>query len=447
MSQLSDIVQITISRTTQSVATANFGTPGIISEFLTSKTTTPFERYREYASLTEMTDDGWATTDEVYRAAQAIFQQNPTVEKVMVGRKDAADASWAVALAAIQAASTDWYCFVIVRQILKIVWDADFVTGNAIDIDINGTTITTVNYATSHVNTMGLIETQIEADLADSTATIDPDDANSRTMLVEIDGSDVIPTGTTVAVTGGASQADETLYFETGEQDVKDVAAWTETQKKIFFNSSGDLEILDSGVSDDIASFLQNLDYDRTVTIYYPHSAAHTWIEAAWLGECLPYDPGSQTWMFKTLTGVAAYEITSSQRTTTLGKDCNIYTETASISMTEEGKVASTEYIDIIRGIDWLEATMSENIFSELVNTRKIPFTDEGATSIEGIVKGALDEAVQNDLISDDYTTDVPLIADVSSANKLARSLPDVEFTATLQGAIHNVVINGVVSV
>jgi len=357
VSDLNDIIQVTISRETQAIAISSFGTFAIVSEFLTSKTTPAFVRNRDYASLAEMVAEGWLTTDDEYKAAAIAFSQSPKVDKVMIGRLDAGDATITAGLNAIQSATQDWYAWII------------------------------------------------------------------------------IPPGT---------YADE----------VKLAAAWNETQKKIFFQSTADPNVLDSGDVTDLAYFFQNLSYDRTVSIYHPNSQDETpagtpaWMESGWPGEALPYDPGSQTWAYKTISGVASYGLTSAERTAALDKACNIYTSTAGVNVTEEGVVASGEYIDIIRGLDWLEARLQEAIFTELVNKRKIPYTNEGIALIENAVRGVLSAAAAAGiLIEESIEVTVPALADISDTDKLNRNLPDVDFVATVQGAIHKVEINGTVTV
>jgi hypothetical protein len=446
MSRLNDIVQVIISRETQAVTQTGFGIPAIISEFLTSKTITTFVRHRYYGSLTEMTDDGWSSSDPEYEAASLIFSQNPKVSQIMIGRKDASDSTWADALTAIQIASSDWYTFMIIASsVATYTFDIDFVTGNNIDFTINGTAVTTVPFNTDNTTTYADIKTQIEADIANSSVTVN---ATAKTVLVEILDGGV--TSASVVVTGGASQAVGTVTYQ-DEDDFKAAAAWAETQTKIFFYASSSAAIYDSGSTTDIAYYMKNLAYDRTVSIYHDAAqgdASPSWIEAAWPGESLPYDPGSQTWAFKTLSGVAAYGLTSGERTAILDKNCNIYTETGGVNITENGKVASGEYIDIMRGIDWLTSRLQTEVFTNFVNSRKVPFTDEGITAIAGIVQGVLEEGASVGLlISESIEITAPKRADISSANLLARNLPDVEFTATLQGAIHNVEISGVVTV
>ncbi len=449
MSRLEDIVQVTISRETQSVTQAGFGTPAVISEFLTSKTTTTFDRHRYYGSLTEMAEDGWSSSDPEYQAAAIIFSQNPTVSQVMIGRKDSSDASWEDALTAIQIATSDWYTFsIIATNAATIVFDIDFVTLNEIDFTINGTVITTVPFDTNQTTTMANCVTQIESDLTDSVVTVDPTDVNERTLIIELDNGSI--ESASVVVTLGATQPVGAVSY-VNEDDYKEAAAWAETQTKLFFYASSSALIYDSGSTTDIAYYMKNLAYDRTVSFYHTDAqgdADPSYIETGSPGEALPYDPGSQTWAFKTLSGVASYGLTSGNRTAILDKNCNIYTETGGVNITEEGKVASGEYIDIIRGIDWLTSRLQTEVFTEFVNSRKVPYTDEGITAIAGIVQGVLEEAAAADLlISDSIVVTVPLRSAISSANLLARNLPDVEFTATLQGAIQSVEISGVVTV
>jgi hypothetical protein len=449
MSELSDIVSIVISRETQAVARASFGIPAIISEFSTSKTNTVFTRSRYYASLTEMTDDGWLTTDFEYKAAQIIFSQNPKPDQIMIGRKDSGDSNWTDALGAIQVEQANWYAFSMIgTKTIKVTFDQDFVASNSIVFTINGTAVTAVPFNADQQTTMGDLETQIEAEISGSAVTISGSPYREMTITI----TDSVVSSISVVTTGGASQPTASFsYDDTGlVVALKEAAAWAETQKKIFFMSSAEADILTSADTD-IATFMQGQNYDRTSVIYHTNDITvyqPAWIETGWPGARLPFDPGSQTWAFKTIAGVASYNLTSAQRTNALAKNANIYTETAGVDITEQGVVASGEYIDIIRGIDWLESRLQEDVFSLLVNTDKVPFTDEGITQVSGIVQAVLEEAAaQGILVLDSIVLTVPLASEVSTANKTARILPDIEFTATLQGAIHKVEITGVVTV
>lgn len=443
---LDRIVDVSITRETTAVTRAGFGTYGIIAEFATNKTTVTFDRYRIYGSIEELSDDGWTTADEIYNMANTLFSQNPKVAQVLVGRKDSGDADWAEALTAVQNASSDWYCFSIVAsQAGTITFDADFVTSNLIDITVNGTAVTQVPFNTDNATTYADLKTQIETDITDSTATID---AVARTIVIEIlnDSVDSI----TVVVTGGASQATGTVTY-TNEDDYKAVAAWVATQKKIFIYASASEAIYDSGSTTDIASFMKSLSYDRVISCYHPNAEGgatpNYYMESGWPGKTLPYDVGQLTWAYKTITGVPTYTLTSGQETVVYGKNCNTYLTVAGVNITQVGKVASGEWIDIIRGVDALEARLQEDVFATLVNELKVPYTDAGITIIEGIVKKVLNDFADDGfLIKDSIVLTVPKYSEVDSADKIARHLPDVVFEATPQGAIHTVKITGTIS-
>ena len=239
---------------------------------------------------------------------------------------------------------------------------------------------------------------------------------------------------------------DDDFYFvhttSRTKSDIKDIAASIETMDKIYLATTFDTDVTTTA-TDDVISELQALNYDRT-GICYTISSDNELTEA-WVGIMAPKDPGSATWMFKNASGVIADEYTSTIRQRILDKGGNIYENVGGLDIFEEGKVVSGEFIDIIRGIDWLKANIQENVYSTLVNVDKIPYTNAGIDSVKSAVLEVLTIAVGMGILSADPvpTVTAPDVSTISSANKLARNLPDVEFDGTLAGAIHKVEING----
>lgn len=78
---ITDIVNVSIDAVTSTPTREGFGIPLVIGYH-----TEWLERVREYAAADELEDDGFETTDAIYRAAAACFAQNPRPEKVLVGR-------------------------------------------------------------------------------------------------------------------------------------------------------------------------------------------------------------------------------------------------------------------------------------------------------------------------------------------------------------------------
>ena len=226
------------------------------------------------------------------------------------------------------------------------------------------------------------------------------------------------------------------------------VAAYIESQAKIYVAVSGDDDILDALATTDLASDLASSNYARTALYYHPKP--HEYPNGGHLGVELPKDPGSYTMKFKTLRGVETVTMTNTEKTVAASKRANTYTATSGISIVEEGVVsAAGEFIDITRFVDWLRARMQERIFARLINLDKLPFTDDGIGVIESEVRGQLNDGIDVGGLAanPEPIVVVPKAAEVSFIDKAARRLTGVTFEATLAGAIHELVIQGVVTV
>lgn len=481
---ISDIVSITIDRQTQSVKKANFGVILLVDEFDPGSSPPFTGRTKEYSTLEELSTDGYTVGSYVYDSATKIFSQNPSVTSIKVGAKfitSTPDASWTAALNAIRQADIDWYGFTIKSTTLadqkEVAGWAEATKNPKVllflrtnDVDVIDQAVNTSGYQTiSNTGSLGEFDPATVAGIATQT---------NYELDITVDGTlhklnnisiAITDTWTLVATAIQAALRSFTSSTETVEIDVDKkirVTSATDGEASTILISSGtagggsgDLlavitalgatytATVDTAIpgSEDIATYIKANSYERTAT-YFSTNALTNYIDAAPMGERFPKDPGIGTWKFKTLAGVTADDLTTSERSTALSKNANIYIQRANISMVEEGTVGVGEYIDVIRGIDWLESSIQENIFAQLVQTEKVPYTNEGIAVIEGLLQQALDVAVQRGVLLS-YTTSVPLVEDISSANKIARILPDVKFSGVLAGAIHFVQVSGVVSV
>lgn len=229
------------------------------------------------------------------------------------------------------------------------------------------------------------------------------------------------------------------------DADVLAVAAAVETQSKIFATISADTDIK-ADANNNILKQLNALNYNRTYLMYTERPT--DWANAAWLGRMLPLQPGSATWAYKELIGINDNSnLNATERANIKLRKGNYFTELAGIEVTFLGTMVSGEYIDVIHGLDWLEAFIQENIAQLLIAAPKIPYNNNGIGLVENSLRASLQEAVLRGIINQDFIITVPDILNVSSANKAARLLTDVKFTATLTGAIQNIVINGSVTV
>ena len=270
--------------------------------------------------------------------------------------------------------------------------------------------------------------------------------------LTGIDGTETW----TEALTAMEDENKEWYGFLIGDRTLAELqlaADWAELNNKLLGIADDDANIVDS--TGDIAEYVNTNEYDRTFVIYDPLadlSSTDPMLEASWMSAQFAKDPGSSNWAWKKLKGATAYELLSAQIATALGKKCNLYQTIAGVNVTRLGTVGSGEYIDIIRGIDWLEALIQTNVYNVFLNNEKVPFTDAGIQAVVAEINASLQAAADVGLIigADDedngFVVTAPLASEVSAADKAARTLPDIEFRATLQGAINKVEIQGYVS-
>jgi hypothetical protein len=227
-------------------------------------------------------------------------------------------------------------------------------------------------------------------------------------------------------------------------------AAWIQTHKKIYgadSSASEDITATSTGTAGPLDE-LAEAGYSRTAGFYHPSPAAMA--GAAWLGNCLPREPGSETWKFRRLAGVSPVRLTATQRTNLIARNANSYETVAGVNITFEGTLAGGDlvYVDVQRGLDWLEDDMAKGVFGALAGASKIPYTDAGIAVIEAEVRASIQRGVGRGVLASDPApvVTVPRVADVATIDKTQRILRDVKFSATLAGAVHGVDIIGVVS-
>jgi len=128
MSQIpiSTVVNVDISLEALPVSEANFGTPLIFGS--TQSSWNP--RIREYFTLNDVLTD-FSSSNPEYKAAAAIFDQNPNVKSIKIAQ---------------QATK--------VAQVQEIDFSASLITGNNINGEINGVAMSQVAYNTSDGQTL-----------------------------------------------------------------------------------------------------------------------------------------------------------------------------------------------------------------------------------------------------------------------------------------------------
>ena len=429
---LTEVVNVQINVENVAVSRASFGTMlhlGLHKVFT--------ERFRLYTGVQGLLDDGFDPSSVEVAVATAVFSQSVVPPSIKIGRRQSD---------AISSITPN-----------PVVDNTDYtVTINGTPFLINsGVAATAASISTAIFVAINAGAEPVTAVDDTGSISLSPDVAAVPYSVSTTPNLDVVVDSagaeTLTLAISEIRNVDDDWYALTSEShsvaDIEEVAGVVQTLKKIYAYSTNEAATIGAG-SADIFSTLSALNYDRTIGLYDPDSDT-TYPEAAWLGVMLPKDPGSATWSFKTLIGQDADTLTPTESSNARGKNGNTYEQIGGVSITRFGTSAEGEFMDITRGVDWLESRMQERIFSRLVAADKIPYTEAGVAIVEAEIRAQLRDAIAAGVVAADpeFTITTPVVANISAAVKATRSLPTITFTATLQGAIHKVVVVGSVTV
>lgn len=229
------------------------------------------------------------------------------------------------------------------------------------------------------------------------------------------------------------------------EEDLEDMAEWTEAREKMFGYAYAD-------PSDNPVTNI----YYRTFGICYGDDSGSgaPYKHVAMAVRFLSYDAGSETWVNKSLASVSMSKFTDTEIDTIDKDPASYYIQVGDTGLVQGGKVRAGEWIDVIRFRDWLKNDMQLRILNLLVKRPKVPYTDKGIGLVRNQMIASLKEGTRRGGIAEDqynsddelipgFTTSVPLAADLSDTQRKSRILEDCTFSAILAGAIHVVNVNG----
>ena len=236
------------------------------------------------------------------------------------------------------------------------------------------------------------------------------------------------------------------------QDDLLATADWAEARKKIFGYAVAEPGAIDAAVTTDTLSKMKDGNYFRSYGFYHA-DAATDFPELAIMAKSFALEPGKETWANQRLSGVTTDKLNETQAQAVLKKNGNTFEPFRNVVITQGGKVAGGEWIDIIRFRDWLEEEIKVRVFRRLLDN-KVPYTDGGIAIVENEVRGSLLLAQRRGGLAPTeydeegnaipgFTISVPLSANISANDRANRLLQDVNFTARPSGAIHLVEIKG----
>jgi len=264
------------------------------------------------------------------------------------------------------------------------------------------------------------------------------------------DGDDTTDDSITESLTT-LRTTNDTWYFilieETTKAALQEAGDFAASNEKLFVGNTADLTAL-TGRNNIREAYV----IDDKAATEFP--------AAAWVGRVGPTTPGSVTWKWKQLNNVTAGDFTTTQLTTIRNDDGQAIVDSRGRIYMNEGITTGKEFIDIIRGRDFLNSRLLEELILLFTNNDKVGFDNQGIGQIEGVVRGVLNEVSANDYVagvsdaadaknSDDgafqFQVSTPAFSSISSTDKSNRNLPNVKFTLVPKGAIHTLTINGTI--
>lgn len=442
MSEINQIVNVTITRENARVTRVGFGTPlviGVSDAFA--------ERVRTYSNITAVGVD-YGTTTEEYLMANMLFSQALSPTSILIGRR--------LATVAQQNDIT----------IAGTVLEDEVFTAVIDRVTYTYTALTTPTPTTVAAGLAALINaaTNLAAANVAGVITVDPiaipqtflissvsTDSVGATIVASPDGASTIEA---IATTLDAINLENSDYYgllvakrgvtADSVDDISEAATAAEARKKLYLYSTDEATAITASTAD-IFSTLQALSRDRSAGIY--SATDYEYPEAGWMGLQFPKSPGSTNWKFKTISGATPSTLTDTAITNLKAKNANFIETVGGRNLTtSEGVVASGEYIDVIRGIDSTIQEIAEDTFAYLASQDKVPFTNPGMIATAGPISTVLNrKADLGVFVKSSILVNIPDVTAVSASDKANRQFTGTTFSAQLQGAINYVTFVGVV--
>lgn len=427
MSEIDQIVQITLTRESTAVATASFQIPLILAAF-----TNFSERTRTYTDMDAVASD-FDSSDSVYVMAQKLFGQSTVgavPPSIVVGRRQVASATITPTVS-----NNTTYTVTVNGVAHSYTSDASATAEEIVDGLI--ASIGTVDGVT--------ITDAVGTFTVGSTNPLAAWSVNTSSNLTKVDAAS---TEAWADALDAVREDNDTWYALTAETHTQaDVVALSDAigaLRKIYGTSSQDPAVITTGTTD-VAAVLSAKSAGRTFGVYLP-TADTEYPEAAWIGSQLAYTPGSNDWDFKRASGVTVGKVNDTARVNLRAKDINMYTSVGGVNVFQDGNMFDGTPIDQVIGEDWLYARLQEQIYFRLINTLKVPMTNQGLVIIENEIRSVLSQAQANGLIDRGWSVQVPDVLDVPVTLRAARTAGVFQFRCRLAGSIRKILVNGFLS-
>lgn len=396
--------------------------------------------------LDELVDLGVSTASPMYLGVQAMLSQQPRGKTIVIGRR--------------KTAYTQTVTLTPKSAVEGAVYTLTVVSPAGVALDVSYTVPAAATLASVATAIAALIDPVVDVTAVASLGVITCTTAVGKfaiyknlpaiaLLAVEDTTADPGIASDLTAIANAAKVAGLSWYGLTldqgGAATITATAAWAEARSCIFVARVSDSKCADSVITNDVLSTLKTSAYARTGCIFAANSTGD-FRDLAWLSQGLTYTPGTATFAYKKLAGVAADKLLSGEESAVQAKNGTTYTEIAGVNVTFEGHTADGDYLDNTAAIDWAYSEIQIGIFAEKFASPKTPFTRQGIAQQKAIVAEVFERGIGLGSF-DAYTVEAPDLDDTLASDRADRKLVGVTFTARLSGAIHKVHITGTIGV
>lgn len=458
----SRVVDVSLTRQDRFAVATGFSVALIVQPATVAGILDATHRTKIYADMTEVGAD-FIVTDAAYKAAQAMFAQNPRPRQIKIGYRNPAN-SITSELDAIYAADPDFYWLGFTAEIRDTI---------------------NQHLAANWAETKPVLSGLESNDISTETAAAEPDKTSTVTITIASPGvvtwtghtlqngdqvvlttSGALPTGLTAGTTYYVvNQATNT--FQLAATAGGSAIVTTGTQ-------SGTHTATSPTYGGSIAEYIESKGYDRSFVFY--HTDATLYPALALLAYCATRDldrgnllaaqrgdinsGNAYTAKFKKLVGITPLNKSSAvvQAITGFvpglginpaqGHAANTYVDIGGLPMVVEGSVGSRAFIDEIHASDWIVARMQEALLSTLANNARVPYTNPGVGILTNTVDGVMRRAVAAGIVAADfgeddtevvpeYTISVDRVENIPVSQRRNRIAPDIKVDFRYAGAIH----------
>lgn len=474
---ISDLVDVQIAIAPNAVAVDGYGPISFMSkEFQPNAAESQILIFTSKKAVEDQFPTGGT---EILKAAEAWYSQKPTPKTFIVGSISAQSG---------QAATSGK----LVGGAAAVLADLKAITAGTMALSVNGTVQNVTGLDLSGATDLAAVATLLEAQLTGVSVTQSSGVFTVKTVATgastvisipattplttalkwtstagatSTPGSDAVGITTDLARMANAAMKAKQSFFYVGVErslrgtsQILEVAAWAESNGKVFGHASSDSSVLKIGNTTNYFYQAKQRNFMRTINVYDASSGGVEYPEVSILGRAstVNFNVANSALIlaYKKGPAITTADLTSGEKTALESYNGNAFIDVDGNVLFWNGKMADGTWFDTVQGTSWLGAKVQANVFNLFYqSTTKIPWTETGVALVNQQITLALELAVTNGLIAPGYdnegtfypdgykviSTDLSLL----QSQKGARIWEGSSFIAIGSGALQGAVISG----